>query len=302
MEGTKIIKGYCDKSKQYYGLEIKKFGSEWRVVNFTHLTDEEASVIYSEIRQPVFQTDGALLPCLKCGSRTVGGCNCSPRNHACTKGMKYAFDCVYCKNMVIDYSIPTATRGRSGEKITLAQGKEVKIVTFSNVTWKKFDKIVTHSYGSYTEVPVHVSANEKQIEFHGYHVSQMDEGVIYNIGRSDDFEIECDINTSTIQPHPGGKLYISLGIIKAEITNLGGTFYLGGRAVATVGTRFHMRLSLKGGIYEVYIDGKKMGEQSHQERDDISIVFGFAHDSHYCEILSHAYVTGISMTQGIDRQ
>lgn len=129
MEGTKFVKAYCDKINQYFGLEIKKVGSQWEVVNVTHLSDAEARIISSEIEQPVFKTNKALLPCLKCGSRTVGGCSCSKKKHQCTRGMKYQYDCVYCDNLKIDYSLPTASEvgGRAGEKVVLSQGQEVKI-------------------------------------------------------------------------------------------------------------------------------------------------------------------------------
>lgn len=129
MEGTKFVKAYCEKSSQYFGLEIKKIGAQWEVVNVTHLSDAEARIISSEVEQPSFKTNKALLPCLNCGSRTVGGCSCSKKRHQCMRGMKYQFDCVYCENLKIDYSLPTASEvgGRVGEKVVLSQGQEVKI-------------------------------------------------------------------------------------------------------------------------------------------------------------------------------
>ena len=51
----------------------------------------------------------------------------------------------------------------------------------------------------------------------------------------------------------------------------------------------------------MFIIGKKVGEQNHQSNENIKIVFGFAHGSHDCELLSHAYVTGIKMQQGISQ-
>ena len=303
MEGTKIVKAYCDKCKQYFGLEVLQCGSVWEVVNVTHLSNEEASIVCSEVKQPEFHTHKNLLPCLECGSRTVSGCSCSKKKHQCSKGMKYQFDCIYCKNLVIDYSLPSAAamRGRNGEKVTLSQGKEVKIITFSNVEWKKFDHIKVHTPAPrYPEPKVHVVASKENIEFHGYNISAMDEGVYYTIPAEDDFEIECSIDTSTIKPHPGGNFYVKLGIISANVTQTGGTFCIDGKAVASVGAKFQMKLSLsKGGHYEIAIDGKKVGEQSQQSKGEIKIVFGFAHDSHCCELLSHAYVRGIKMQQRI---
>ena len=33
MAESKFLKAYCSKTGRYYGLEIKKFGSKWKVVN-----------------------------------------------------------------------------------------------------------------------------------------------------------------------------------------------------------------------------------------------------------------------------
>lgn len=129
MEGTKFIKAYCEKTRQYFALEIKKYGSAWKVVNVTHLSTDEAKLVSSEIEQPTFETNTTLIPCSKCGSRKVGGCSCSRKKHQCSVGMKYQFDCVYCDCLKIDYSLPTASEvgGRAGEKVVLSQGQEVKI-------------------------------------------------------------------------------------------------------------------------------------------------------------------------------
>lgn len=306
MEGTKIIKTYCKKSKQHYGLEIKNIDGRWVVVDFLNLTEAEAALIYSEIKQDVFVTNKTLLPCLKCGSRTVGGCSCSSKKHSCSEGMGYHFDCIYCRNLEIDYSLPSsaALRGREGEKITIAQGKEIKIITFSNVTWKKFDNIRVHPRAlTYREPRIHVVANEENIEFHGYNISAMDEGVYYTIDEQDDFVIECDVDTSTISPHPGGNMYISLGIITATISQTEGCFYIDNKLIAQVGSKFHMKLSLtKNGHYEAVIDGRYCGSADRQSRGKVEIVFGFKHDSHNCKLLSHAYVKGIKMQQAISRQ
>ena len=62
MKDTNFIKGYCKKTKQHFGLEIKKIGAVWKVVNFINITAEEASVITSEIKQASFSTNENLLP------------------------------------------------------------------------------------------------------------------------------------------------------------------------------------------------------------------------------------------------
>ena len=103
MKDTKFIKGYCKKTKQHFGLEIKKIGAVWKVVNFINITAEEASVITSEIKQASFSTNENLLPCKKCGKRVVSGCSCPQKTFQCRAG-EYNFQCVYCNNMEIDYT------------------------------------------------------------------------------------------------------------------------------------------------------------------------------------------------------
>ena len=129
MKDTKVVKAYCKKTKQYYALEVKKSGTEWKVVNMTFMSKDEAKVVSSEIKQNKFETNKTLLACSACGSRVVGGCSCSKKKHSCFVGMKYNFDCIYCSDFIIDYSMPTSTDvgKRSGETVRLSQGQEVKI-------------------------------------------------------------------------------------------------------------------------------------------------------------------------------
>lgn len=178
-----------------------------------------------------------------------------------------------------------------------------KAITFSNVEWEQYDKISVHPSGAeFNEPLVHIVANEESIEFHGYNVSQMDEGVTYTINADDDFEIECDINTSTIQPHPGGNLIISLGIISARLSESGGDILMDGESFAAVGSRFNLKMSLTdGGHYEVYIDRKLVGSKQNPTMGGIDVLFGFVHDSHCCSILSHAYISDIKMKQRINQ-
>ena len=126
---TKFVKGYCDKAKQYFALEMKQVGSQWKVANMTHLAADAARIVSTELDRGTFVTDESLIPCRHCGNRTVGGCDHSKRNHPCAVGMKYQFDCIYCKDFQIDYSMPTAADvgGRTGEMVQLSQGQEVKI-------------------------------------------------------------------------------------------------------------------------------------------------------------------------------
>lgn len=188
--------------------------------------------------------------------------------------------------------------GRMGEG-----GQDVvhqyKPITFSNVEWEKYDKMMVHPSGAqYNEPQVHVIANEKKIEFHGYNVSAMNEGVMYIISAADDFEIECDIDTSTISPHPGGYLEIGLGIISARLNQDGGNILMQDKSVATVGSRFHLKMSLTGGgHYQVSINNKEAGELYEPTMGGVDVIFGFTHGSHCCHLLSHAYISDISMRQ-----
>ena len=108
MSESKMLKARCRKTGRSYGMEIKKIGSTWKVVNMIDLNDEEAGIIMSEVRQSSFETHTNLLPCARCGSRRVGGCSCAPKNHGCSRGMDYEFDCIYCNALEIDYSRSTS--------------------------------------------------------------------------------------------------------------------------------------------------------------------------------------------------
>lgn len=127
---TKFVKAYCDKAKQYFALEVKKFGLTWKVTNFTYLSADEAKLTATEVDQRTFETNSNLIPCAGCKSRKVGGCSCAKKKNQCTPGMKYHFNCIYCDQLKIDYSLPTMDGiqgARAGEKVTLSQGQEVVI-------------------------------------------------------------------------------------------------------------------------------------------------------------------------------
>ena len=107
MSESKILKARCKKTGLYFGLELRKFESSWKVINFVRITDEEASIISSEVRQPDFFTNDNLIACSKCGNRKVGGCSCPRHSHSCSSRMDYCFDCIYCDSLSIDYSSAT---------------------------------------------------------------------------------------------------------------------------------------------------------------------------------------------------
>ena len=295
MREEKILKARCKKTGTYYGVIVAKFksgllGSEWKAIDVIPMKAEQAAVLTSEVKQRSFETNENLLACTQ-------------QSYNCSSSKGYHFDCIYCQEMEIDYSAGRAPIGSSGSgkaEITLEQGRKVQI-TFSNVTWQKFDKIQIHPTSpeyARIEPKVHVIANEQAIEFHGYNVSEMNEGVFYTINPDDDFEIACDVDTSTVQAHPQGYLYIEMGLITARIDQNGGSFLLDGKDVMQVGKRFKMCLSLsKGGEYTIEINGIKVGSLFRQNRDKVEIRFGFWHESHHCTSLTRAFVRNIHMSQ-----
>lgn len=129
MAESKFLKAKCRKTGLYYGLEIQKKGFDWKVVNMIRLSDDEARVISSEVKQDSFETNSNLIACSKCGNRKVGGCSCAKKAFQCTKSMKYKFECIYCSELEIDHSLPSRSElgGREGGVVTLSQGQEVKI-------------------------------------------------------------------------------------------------------------------------------------------------------------------------------
>ena len=68
MKDTKFMKAYCRKTGQYFGLEVKRFGPPWKVVNMIRLSDAEARVISSEVEQSGIETNDNLIACPGRGS------------------------------------------------------------------------------------------------------------------------------------------------------------------------------------------------------------------------------------------
>ena len=129
MRDTKFVKAYCRKTGQYFGLEVKKFGLKWKVVNMIQLSEAEACVISTEVKQSGFETNSSLIACPRCGNRRVGGCSCAKKKGRCERNMPYLFDCIYCEEIRIDDTLPTASEvgAEKGGTVTLSQGQEVKI-------------------------------------------------------------------------------------------------------------------------------------------------------------------------------
>ena len=50
MSESKMVKAVCKKTGISFGLEVKRYGSDWKVVNAVRLSDDEARVLTSEVK------------------------------------------------------------------------------------------------------------------------------------------------------------------------------------------------------------------------------------------------------------
>lgn len=124
---TKIVKAYCEKTGQYFALEVDKFVFKWKVVNFLPMSAEESSLVTSEVSQSEFYTNENLLACPNCKTRKIGGCSCVDRR-GCRGADKELINCAYCKHLKLDYSAASYSGShKEGDVIRLSQGQEVKI-------------------------------------------------------------------------------------------------------------------------------------------------------------------------------
>ncbi len=128
MKDTKVLKSYCEISKKYYGIVVKKFGAEWKIVDFIPVNTESGKLMASpsDVRQDKYLSNANLLPCSTGGSRVA--CSCALKSGKCSPSMGYNFQCLYCSNLKIDYAKPRSVSGhRAGEIIQLDQGQVIKI-------------------------------------------------------------------------------------------------------------------------------------------------------------------------------
>ena len=101
MAGEKYIKAHCKKTKKFYCIEVQQVSADWKAVNFVNLTDDEASVINTEVKVNKITTSQHLIPCFKCNSRSVAGCSCATKSKHCMTE-RYYFQCIYCNELAID--------------------------------------------------------------------------------------------------------------------------------------------------------------------------------------------------------
>lgn len=98
----KIILAHCDKTKKYFALEAEKSGSAYEAVNFVDLTEPIYSKMHSEISGSAMSTSEKILPCTGCRTRLISSCSCAQSRKRCTCDDPYDYQCIYCKDLVID--------------------------------------------------------------------------------------------------------------------------------------------------------------------------------------------------------
>ena len=101
---SKILKAKCRITGKKFCVELKENSGTQEIVNFIPVSEEEYSILQSEARQSQFVTAKTLIPCRVCGNRILGKCDCT-RGSACSLGADYDFNCVYCSELEIDYSL-----------------------------------------------------------------------------------------------------------------------------------------------------------------------------------------------------
>lgn len=126
MRDTKFVKARCRKTGAAFGIEVKQFGGEWKAVDFVQLTAQQDKKLESQIVTERLEAADSIQPCAVCGSRTVGGCDCAARRQAaCRADGPYRYQCIFCRNLDLDYT--PASEVREGEQITLSQGQVVTL-------------------------------------------------------------------------------------------------------------------------------------------------------------------------------
>lgn len=159
MSESKILKGRCKKTGAQFGMELRQYDGEWKVVNMEKWDDALANSALSEVMQPKFVTHTNLIPCQKCGSRVVGGCTCAKVGATCTKDMKYKFACVYCNEFEINYSRKrTPYNGCAGTSNIIGAEKD----SFGNPLGSQYDLAQDGAFEGYTVIILGLGASSRK--------------------------------------------------------------------------------------------------------------------------------------------
>lgn len=130
-----VLKGYCPVYKKWYLLTLEKFGSEYKVVDVTNKSEQEAKKFCSTVRQDKFVTYEKLIACDTCQTRTISSCNC-PKNKGKCKS-RFFFQCCYCKNFKIIYDEISAPLG----EIKVGQGDVIDLSKLKSSSGGKLEKV-----------------------------------------------------------------------------------------------------------------------------------------------------------------
>ncbi len=126
VKDTKFVKARCQKTNEAFGIEVKKFGSKWKAVDFVKLTREQDAKLESQVDVDRLEAADSIQACSGCGSRKIGGCGCAARDsQSCRAGAPYAYQCIFCNKLTLDFS--DAAEAREGEQITLSQGQVITL-------------------------------------------------------------------------------------------------------------------------------------------------------------------------------
>jgi hypothetical protein len=191
-------------------------------------------------------------------------------------------------------------------------------ITFENTYWEKYDKIknkenegsigeecgdvcaaasCTANKGVYSEEHTITSTtgDTVNITFSGYTENKMDEGVRHTIDGVNHFTIDIDMDISRIEAHPGGKLTIKFGPVKAVVSdNNTITVTAGSNSKTMSGHKFHLILEKDGGTYNACLDNSCVSTTG--DGNSAEIDYNFQHDTHACGCISKVYLTNITMT------
>ena len=177
--------------------------------------------------------------------------------------------------------------------------KKQGMITFDNVEWEKYSN-TTHSSqtcGAEVCADCHVQANGTEIEFIGYTADLMDGGVRLPIDDRPSFTLDVDVDTTGILTHPGGEgLTISMGPIKANLTDGGGNISSSSKSEAISARQFHLQMIREGDYYKVCIDNICVEDTSNAT--GVTIDYNFKHNGHCCSAISRAKLSNIEMSGG----
>lgn len=149
MSESKMLKAKCRKTGKHFAMELKEYGSEWKVVNFIDLTDDAAGIVMSEVKQSSFRTNKNLLACLSCGGRVVGGCSCARQGCSCSSDMKYKYNCIYCDQLEIDYSRGSSMRTPYTKWAGMSNIPEAIKDKYGNPQGSQYDLVEDGSFQGY---------------------------------------------------------------------------------------------------------------------------------------------------------